>query len=644
MAFKKTLFFTLLLLAFLSEPLLSANAGYDTIPGENPVEKELTIPQLEEAFQHFKSDDYIRSVDPEEDRIKRLINQSEKLNYSRGIALGNNLLGVIYRDRAEYAKAIEMHEKALSNAGTDTTIIIYALNNLGVVYRRLDKPKQAIDYHMQALNLAESFPGSPDVAKRSINIALNSIGNINLSMGQPEKALEVFKQSLKLEVEQNNNLGIAINYQNMGLAYEQLGKPDVALEYYQKSLRHNEIINSNLGRSICYNSIGEILFLRGQLVEALEHYQKALVYSYKTEDDYHISETHANLGNTYLKMGQPERALPEIEKFNEIAHKTHSGFLLKNSYKLLSDYYETKGEYKNAIEAFKTSVLYNDSIINERNTRYLTELQTIYEAEKKQQHIELLTKENQIKSQQLFVFLLLVLLLFFIVIFIFIFLKRQQEKQRVDLEMKLFRSLMNPHFIFNALASIQSFLYHNDPEKAATYLGYFSKLTRSILKNSTKDLISLDEEISMLKNYIEIEQMRKRNGFTYEIIMDDAIEPDFVFVPPMVLQPFVENAIHHGLGEIVDGSGKITVKLLQSGKTIRVEISDNGCGINASMKQKENTGHKSMGIGIFKERIRLIRKKFKKSVKFAIVDLNEIDQHINGTRVTLDFPLLEPND
>lgn len=630
----------MLLLALFPGTLFSANSGYDTIP----VDIEFTIPQLEEAFQHFKSDDYIRSVNPEEERIIMLVKQSEKHNYTRGIALGNNLLGVIYRDRAEYAKAIEMHEKALSFAGNDTTIIIYALNNLGVVYRRLDKPKQAIDYHMRALQLAEKLPGEPESAKRSINIALNSIGNINLAMSQPEKALEVFKQSLDLELAQNNILGIAINYQNIGLAYEHLGKPDIAMDYYRKSLYENEKINSNLGRSICYNSIGSIFFLKGQLIEALEHYQKALVFSYKTEDDYHISETHANLGRTYLKLGQPERAFPEIQKFNEIAKNIKSGFLLKQSFYLLSEYYEAIGDYKQANNAYKTSVIYNDSIINERNTRYLGELQTIYEAEKQQQQIELLTKENKIKTQQSFVYLLMALLLFFIVVFIYVFLKRQSDKQRVDLEMKLFRSMMNPHFIFNALASIQSFLYHNDSGKAATYLGYFSKLTRSILKNSTKNLVSLEEEISMLRNYIEIEQMRKRNGFTYEIIIDEAIEADFVFVPPMVLQPFVENAIHHGLGEISDGSGKLTVEVLPSGDIVRVVISDNGCGINASLRQKDNKGHKSMGIGIFKERVRLIRKKFKKTVKFGIVDLNEIKQDLTGTQVTLDFPLFEPND
>jgi len=423
-----------------------------------------------------------------------------------------------------------------------------------------------------------------------------------------------------------------------------MGKSDQALVFYQKSLEHNEKVNSDLGRSICYNSIGGIYFLKGQLDEALDFYRKALVYSDKTDDDYHISETHANLGKTYLKLNQPEQAYSEITRFLEMAHQTRSGYLLKQSYALLSDYYETRGDFRSAMLAYKTSVQYSDSVLNEQNSRYLSELQTLYEAEKKQQQIELLTKENQLKSQQAFVFLLLVLLFFFLGIAVYISLKLQAEKQRTDLETKLFRSMMNPHFIFNALASIQSFLYNNNPERAATYLGKYSKLTRSILKNSTRDLIPLDEELSMLRNYIEIEQMRMSHKFSYAINLDEKLEPDFTFVPPMVLQPFVENAIHHGLKEREDPNGRLTLDVLQQEGKFRIVITDNGIGITASQKLKEHSGHKSMGLEIFRKRIRLIRKKFKKTVNFEIVDLHEQDEKLNGTRVTLDFPLLEPND
>lgn len=624
---------------------ISDNSRNDTlIFPSKAIGSDLTLPEIEETIHKLNSDRKVKAKDLDEERLTWLIHQSERLNYSKGIAVTKDLLGVIMRDHSEFAKAIELHQSALAKAGNDTVILLNILNNLGVVYRRLDKPRIALDYHMQALKIAENYKDMPDVAFRSLCIALNSIGNINLTLNQPQKALEVFNQSLLYEQQRNNDLGIAINYENIGLAYQLLGKPDVALSYFQKSLQHNKKINSVIGQSICYNSIGDIFLLKDKPYEALSSYKTALSLSSKTNDEYHISQAHANLGRTYLKIGNLKEALPQIVIFNEIAKKTESGTLLAESYKLLSTYYEKLGDYEKAYSNFRTSVQFNDSIINDRNARYLTDMQVIYEAEKKQQQIEILTKENKIKSQRAVSYLLIALLIILFGIAIFFNQKKKTNKEKIDLEMKLFRSMMNPHFIFNALGSIQSFLYKNESQKAASYLGSFSKLTRSILKNSTKELIPLEEEISTLRNYMEIEQMRQRESFSYEIITDDDLEQDFIFVPPMMLQPFVENAIHHGLKEMQNKTGRIEIRISQHDKYVRFIISDNGMGINAPKPENSSTEHKSMGIDIFRKRIKLIKRKYKKSINFEIIDLSELNLGKTGTRVTIDFPLIEPND
>lgn len=624
---------------------ISDNSRNDTLIFPNKaIGSDLTLSEIEETIQKLNSGRKVKAKDLDEERLTWLIHQSERLNYSKGIAVTKDLLGVIMRDHSEFAKAIELHQSALAKAGNDTVILLNILNNLGVVYRRLDKPRIALDYHMQALKIAENYKDMPDVAFRSLCIALNSIGNINLTLNQPQKALEVFNQSLLYEQQRNNDLGIAINYENIGLAYQLLGKPDVALSYFQKSLQHNKKINSVIGQSICYNSIGDIFLLKDKPYEALSSYKTALSLSSKTNDEYHISQAHANLGRTYLKIGNLKEALPEIVTFNEIAKKTGSGTLLAESYKLLSTYYEKLGDYEKAYSNFRTSVQFNDSIINDRNARYLTDMQVIYEAEKKQQQIEILTKENKIKSQRAVSYLLITLLIILFGIAIFYYQKKKTDKEKIDLEMKLFRSMMNPHFIFNALGSIQSFLYKNESQKAASYLSSFSKLTRSILKNSTKELIPLEEEISTLRNYMEIEQMRQRESFSYEIITDDDLEQDFIFVPPMMLQPFVENAIHHGLKEMLNKTGRIEIRICQYDKYVRFIILDNGKGINAPKPENSSTEHKSMGIDIFRKRIKLIKRKYKKSINFEIIDLSELNSGNTGTRVTIDFPLIEPND
>jgi tetratricopeptide (TPR) repeat protein len=631
--------FLLNTLSLFSIPTKQVEGDNHSIP-----DQDVSIAQIDSVLKLFNTFDYVRSNKSKEETINWLIIQSEKLKYNPGIARGKNLKGVLLRDRTLYDQAIELHKSALEIAGNDTMIMIYSLNDLGVAYRRLDKPRIALDYHLKALELSEKFKGDLLVAQRSACVALNSIGNINLSLNQPEQALEMFNQSLEKEKQLNNELGIAINFQNIGYAYQAMKEPDVALSYFQKSLQYNEKINSMVGRSICLNSIGEIFLQKNEPIEALKNFKIALLFAEKTDDDYYVSQSHANLGKAYLQLDRPDIALPELEKFNGMALKINSGTLIKDSYQLLSEYYEKKGNLKLSLEYFKTSVAFNDSIANEKNLRYLNELQTLYDAKKKEQQIELLTAGNEIKNQRLIILLILVLTILISAIFVYFNQRKKTKQQKTELKLKLLRSQMDPHFIFNALGSIQSFMYQNESGKAASYLGQFSSLTRSVLKNSNKELITLEEELETLKNFIEIEKMRKRGCFNYELEIDENIEPDFIYVPPIFLQPFVENAIQHGFAKKECDQGMISIQIKQQPKSIQITITDNGQGINSASKNNRESNHQSMGMKIFKDRIHLIERKYKKTVKFEVCDLSEKNPELTGTSIKIEFPLIEPDD
>lgn len=620
------------------------NANQQIAVTDSFFNKHHSLKELKVVLDQFDTYDYVRTKNQREELVSYLLSEFKRLDNAEGMARCQNILGVLKRDQAKYAEAIGLHESALSLSGNDTTLQIYSLNNLGVVYRRMDKPRMALDFHMDALKLAEEFRGDPIVAKRSISVALNSIGNINLTLNQPEKALEVFNQTLTIERSLNNVLGLAINYQNIGYCFEAEGRLDTALVCYRQSLRENEKINSDVGRSICYNSIGQVLLKQEKYKDALGTFLQALNYAKKTGDDYYISQTHANIGKSYLELKDFDRALPELIIYRDKALEINSGYLIQDAYSLLSEYYKRTGNFEHSLELYQKAVLYNDSILNEKNTRYLNEIQTLYDSKKKQQQIELLTVENQVKTQQNYIYLFVVILVLLVAIVIYILLKKKADTRSNELEARLFRSLMNPHFIFNALGSIQSFLYKNEPEKAANYLGHFSKLTRAILQNSNKELITLEEELKSLKSYIEIEQMRQDHNFNYEIVMDDEIEVDFIYVPPTLIQPFVENAIHHGIHALPSGEGFVRIELEQLTDYLSIKIIDNGKGINNSKLEKNSHEHKSMGLNIFKERIRIIEKKYKKSVIFAIQDRSEMNPDETGTFVKIDFPLIEPDD
>jgi LytS/YehU family sensor histidine kinase len=187
-------------------------------------------------------------------------------------------------------------------------------------------------------------------------------------------------------------------------------------------------------------------------------------------------------------------------------------------------------------------------------------------------------------------------------------------------------------------------MYQNESQKAAQYLGLYSTLTRSVLNCSNNELITLEEEINTLKNYIEIEKMRMGDSFSYYIFIDEDVETDFTHVPPLMLQPFVENAIHHGLKNLSDRKGNLVINVTQMEEHVRVEIIDNGPGINHTRKENRSDAHESMGIKIFKQRMDLIKKKYKKTINFAATDLSEIDPGQTGTIITIEFPLIYPND
>tara|TARA_Y100001933_G_scaffold214761_1_gene220990 strand:- start:13097 stop:13723 length:627 start_codon:yes stop_codon:yes gene_type:complete len=207
---------------------------------------------------------------------------------------------------------------------------------------------------------------------------------------------------------------------------------------------------------------------------------------------------------------------------------------------------------------------------------------------------------------------------------------------------------MNPHFIFNALNSIKSYLIENNQEKAIYYLGRFSKLIRAILESSRKDLITLEEEINTIDMYVEIEGDRFKNNITYICRIEENLKPDQVLVPSLLLQPFVENSIWHGL-TTKEGEKRLEIgfKTIKSTNRLRITIEDNGIGREASqLRNLQNPlKGKSLGLSIIKDRLEFFSKKFKDDFHVKIIDLkDETTGMAKGTKVVLSLPVLIVGD
>ncbi|MEO6169079.1 MAG: histidine kinase [Chitinophagales bacterium] len=226
------------------------------------------------------------------------------------------------------------------------------------------------------------------------------------------------------------------------------------------------------------------------------------------------------------------------------------------------------------------------------------------------------------------------------------YLKKQQQEfialQRMnEMENQAKQAMMNPHFIFNALNSIQQYINDNDRISANKYLTKFSRLIRLNLDLVNKSLITLEEELEKLKLYLEIEQLRFGEKLKYEFIIDQHLETDIIYIPSMILQPFVENSIWHGLMASSKG-GKIILHAasFSEEKMLRIEIRDDGIGINQSKKLNQQKSRKSLGIELTIDRLKLFGKKYGKEATITFVDLYASDSLQHGTLVTIELPVI----
>lgn len=210
------------------------------------------------------------------------------------------------------------------------------------------------------------------------------------------------------------------------------------------------------------------------------------------------------------------------------------------------------------------------------------------------------------------------------------------KQQLMDLERKSLRLQMNPHFIFNSLNSIQSFVVSNNSEKAIHYLAKFSKLMRMILQNSRETYIALSEELKSLTYYMDMEKLRFDNKFDYDIDVDPNIDADFTGIPPMIIQPYIENSIIHGLIN-KKGKGMININFQLMDTSILCTIQDNGIGREMAMKIRDESGlkRKSRGMQITKERLDILSKQSNEQFLVNICDLKNDSGEAEGTRIEL---------
>jgi ligand-binding sensor domain-containing protein len=219
--------------------------------------------------------------------------------------------------------------------------------------------------------------------------------------------------------------------------------------------------------------------------------------------------------------------------------------------------------------------------------------------------------------------------------------KSDFEKKIAEVEMQSLRAQMNPHFIFNSLNSINTFILKNKTEAASDYLNKFARLIRAVLNNAKHKLVCLEDELDALKIYLELEQLRFDNRFDFFIKKDKFLDTNRVYVPPLLLQPYVENAVWHGLLH-KETRGKIEISAQKNGQHILFKIQDNGVGREKAAEFKSNftPQNKSVGMSITADRIAIIKSLYRSDAKISITDLHDHNHQPTGTKITIMLPLI----
>ncbi len=577
---------------------------------------------------------------------------SNKLNNETGKAISLNAIGMSYTSAGYYDSAIPFLDSSLRifERIKDTTGITFVKNNLAVVNMRRGNYVKAVELYQKNLEYAQKQNNLENML-----LAYNNLGIVFFDWKKYDEALENYNKALEvlnLKGEEDRKGSV---YNNIGEIYREKGELTLAKKYFKKSLDLNSKFGKKRSILISISNLGEIYFQQKEYEKALENFKKALEISYQIPDNYNVAIMNINVGKTLNKLGKPHQGKRYLKEGIKVAEKLGLKNILIDAYKSLMENAKLENNAELLYDYTLKYIALKDSVFNEKSMKTLNELETRFKTAQKEKEIAVLTADQKAKAleiqmqrNQKYFLAITLLVILFITYLLFnryrikqIKIKSDLEKAKISIEQRLFRSQMNPHFIFNSLNSISSFIGSNNTAEAQLYLAKFAKLMRLILENSRKSSIALEDEIQALQLNLELEKLRFDNRFDFEISVADDIDPENLYISPMLIQPFIENSIKHGFKNKKD-KGFIKVNFKKENGMLVCTVEDNGIGRAeaAKIKEAENKKHVSLGTQVTKDRFSIL-KNINRQAGFEIIDLKDDNGNPAGTKVIIKIPYEE---
>lgn len=573
---------------------------------------------------------------------------AKKLGQKKFIAKTYFNIGVVFANQGNFDMSLGYflnHLQIQTELG-DKKEMALAYGNISSAYAMKGNFFLAIEYSMKALAIAEEGGNKVGMA-----ILHSGIGSMYAEIGNKEAALINFKKALEISKQIGYKLGIAESYNHIGESTLTDKNAKETMHYFKDALAIFESIQSRQGISMSYYYLGTASYRLKNYSEALLFYNAGLKLFEELDDKAFTASCLTEIARVYIQTGESPKAISLLKKSIQLAVETGGKIQLRDAYENIAVAYGKTKDYKNAFEFDHLFSQLNDSIANTANTLHLLNVEAAYQKTKNEKLVsdkeyELVIEKTKHAAQQRFFIVLIIVILLMGAGTYFLYnnnktkQKLRMEKRMIELEQKALSLQMNPHFIFNSLNSISSFIAENNPDSARTYLSKFAGLMRTTLENSKEESIPLQEEINSLKYYLELEQLRFNNKFDFTIHVGPDLDPESVLIPPILIQPFIENSILHGVAT-KSGKGKIDIRFQVDANFLLCEVEDNGIGREKAfeLKNQQPELHKSMGMQVTQERLDILNIYNKIKAKIIIKDLVDENQHATGTSVLLNVPL-----
>ncbi len=605
--------------------------------------------------EHFAK----KNIDTARIFARRALEMARNTGDSNHVAKSMNAFALIETYGGNFSRAENFcnYGISLTDSLTNPTVLADLYNTLAKNLKSQQKYNGAMDYYLRSLTIRKKTNDTTAIIGTLINI-----GGLNSSMKKYEIGLNYYLEAEKLAKHTTHKEAKGSLYNNIAIVYRKLGDDQGALEYYNRALQIYKSINWEYGQAYVLGNIG-VLFENSETSgdSALHYYNRALNIHKKLKDHYGIGITKINIALVLTQKKMFSKAEKNFHESISIAKKIKSSRLTEYAYEGLADLEEKRGNFRNAYQYYKKNREIVDSVYNAKKHQQIAELETKYQTERKNKEISLLQKNAKIReltlkeqSQKIKINQLLIILLIAIIvlgaILIIVLLKlnktrHMNTKNKLEIknlrtEQKMLKSQMNPHFVFNSLNSIQSYISSNQTHEASKYLSNFAKLIRGFLEHSRAESVILERELELLKIYIELEQVRYDHKFQFKCTIADNVEADFISIPTMIMQPFVENSIIHGFKN--RKNGLIHIDIQMENEYLICVIDDNGIGRKAAEKLDTDDKRESLALKITKKRLSVINEQHGTNANFKIIDKSDKQkQNSSGTKVIVRLPILD---